>query len=80
MAECSACGANTRPGMKVCPACKAPVRRTEQAQRDPYHGTCEYNDHGMRCDKAGTISLHTKAGGPWYCSEHAFGLTGMRKT
>ena len=79
MAECHACGANTRPGMKVCAACKAPIRKSEQTYRDPNHGKCEYNDHGLRCGKTGAIALHIGAGGPWYCSEHALGLKGMKK-
>ena len=44
---------------------------------NPRHGLCEYNDHGMNCGNAGSISLHNGEGGPWYCSEHALGLKGM---
>lgn len=44
---------------------------------NPRHGLCEYNDHGMMCNKAGSIALHTGEGGPWYCSEHALGIKGM---
>ena len=79
MTECYACGANTRPGMKVCSACKAPMLRGTQIYRDPRHGLCEYHDHGLLCDKLGSIALYIGAGGPWYCSEHALGLKGMRK-
>ena len=77
MSECSACGANIRPGMKICPTCKAPIQRGNQPYRDQRHGYCEYNDHGLLCDKPGSIALHTGEGGPWYCSEHALGLKGM---
>jgi hypothetical protein len=31
---------------------------------------CAYNDHGMLCNSAGTLSLTTLGGGPWYCREH----------
>ena len=79
MAECGACGANIRQEMKQCPACKAPIRRSDSNYRDPNYGMCEYNSHGMRCGKAGSIALHTGAGGPWYCSEHALGIKGMGK-
>ncbi len=78
MAECHACGANIRPGTKVCPACKAPIRNNGTYERGPRYGMCEYNDHGMYCGRTGSIALHTGAGGPWYCSEHALGLRGMR--
>ena len=79
MTECNSCGANIRPGMKICAACKAPVRGAGQAYRSPRHGFCEYNDHGLLCDKPGSIALHTGEGGPWYCSDHALGLRGMKK-
>ena len=45
----------------------------------PRHGLCEYNDHGMSCGNAGAIALHNGEGGPWYCSNHALGLKGMKK-
>lgn len=77
MAECKACGANIRQEMKQCPACKAPIRRSDSDYKDPNYGMCEFNDHGMRCGKAGAIALQTGAGGPWYCSEHALGIKGM---
>ena len=78
MAECYACGASTHPKMKVCAACKAPIQRGTQIYRDPRHGFCEYNDHGLLCDQPGSISLHIGEGGPWYCSNHALGLKGMK--
>jgi len=65
--------------MKACPACKAPIRKNSAVYRDPNHGLCEYNDHGLRCGKTGSIALHTGEGGPWYCSEHALGLRGIKK-
>ena len=46
---------------------------------NPRHGLCEYNDHGIMCSGAGSIALHTGEGGPWYCSNHALGLKGMKK-
>ena len=77
MPECQACGATTRAGMKVCAACKAPIRR-QSAYRDPRHGLCEYNDHGTLCNKAGSISLQIGEDAPWYCRDHAFGLRGIK--
>lgn len=47
-------------------------------QRSPRHGLCEYNDHGIYCGQAGAIALQTGEGGPWYCSNHALGLKGMK--
>lgn len=79
MAECKACGANIRQEMKVCPACKAPIRRADRNFRDQKYGICEFNDHGIRCSKAGSIAHHAGEGGPWYCSEHALGIKGMGK-
>jgi hypothetical protein len=32
---------------------------------------CAFNDHGMLCDRMGTLSPSTKGDGPWYCRKHA---------
>ncbi len=75
MANCPECRKTLYPNQKKCTC----GWRAEDAKayRNPRHGLCEYNDHGMMCNKAGSIALHTGEGGPWYCSEHALGLKGM---
>ena len=37
---------------------------------------CAWNDHGDRCEQAGSLSESTTGSGPWYCSRHYFELKG----
>lgn len=32
--------------------------------------SCDWNDHGANCDRAGFLSLCTNGAGPWYCRDH----------
>lgn len=38
---------------------------------------CNFNDHGARCERYGTLSPSTNGHGPWYCRDH-FGPGGVK--
>ena len=73
--NCPECGRHLFTGKKRCPC---GWHKTGEAAVSQRHGLCEYNDHGVFCDKSGSITLHTGAGGPWYCNGHAFGIQGLK--
>lgn len=75
MSSCPECRKTLYPNQKKC-TCGWKAQDAKD-YKNPRHGLCEYNDHGMLCGKAGAIALHTGEGGPWYCRNHALGLRGM---
>lgn len=36
---------------------------------------CAWDEHGVQCEKYGTISPATNGTGPWYCRQH-YGFSG----
>ena len=73
MRDCPKCSAKV--DGSVCHNCgyAEPGARSGKPQpvRDPDWWRCAWNDHGIRCDKAGGFSHSTTGGGPWYCTEHS---------
>ena len=77
MANCQECG---KPMFATQSRCSCGWKKTTSApNQNIRYGMCEFNDHGARCSKAGSIALQTGADVPWYCSEHALGIKGMGK-
>lgn len=54
--------------------------KREPIFHDPqFDRQCPWNDHGIRCQNTGSVSLDTHGGGPWYCSKHFFDLSNRNR-
>lgn len=69
--ECPKCETEHRLHIKKC-GCGHVFgsRQTQQEDRDPMRGCCEYSTGTSRCHYPGTFSDSTNGGGRWYCSAH----------
>jgi hypothetical protein len=63
---CPKCSGITEKDNKSC-SCGWTARgnRKEQVSKQ-----CAFNDHGLRCEKTGSIANTTNGEGPWYCRDH----------
>lgn len=61
-------------------SCACGWRRQANGKGDEIQLHCAWNDHGIVCDRRGSVSDALNGRGPWYCSNHYWhGLRGIQK-
>lgn len=74
--------------MSVCPKCKDVLSDGARAcacgwrldgdrKEKTINPECPWNDHGIRCNRLGSMADSTNGTGPWYCPEHFWKLRGI---
>lgn len=60
-----------------CPGCSYGHKRQQQVSAKTVNPECPWNDHGLRCNRLGSMSDATNGAGPWYCGRHYWKMRGI---